>query len=355
MDADALSIADGVIQSLRAYVDREIAKLRAVIAAIPAGKDGAPGKDGASISVGDVQPMIIELVERAALALPVAKDGAPGRDGQSITLQEVAILVDATVAKAIGALPVPKDGAPGRDGANGTNGKDGAPGKDGEKGADGKPGEPGRDGVNGKDGAPGRDADLPIVDLGDVLDAIRADASMVAMLRGERGATGDPGLPGADGKQGEPGRDGASFTPEQVKELLDSRFAVWALEFERAAVDRQQRAIDAVPIPRDGRDGTNGKPGIGLDDFDLQTSSPDDGRTIVFELSAGGRMRRCTVKTACVLDRGIWQEGQRYAKGDGVTFGAQFWIAQVDDAQGKPGESKDWRLAVRRGKDGKDA
>jgi hypothetical protein len=37
-----------------------------------------------------------------------------------------------------------------------------------------------------------------------------------------------------------------------------------------------------------------------------------------------------------------------------VTFGGQWYIAQTK-TKAKPGESPDWRLAVRRGRDGKDA
>lgn len=55
------------------------------------------------------------------------------------------------------------------------------------------------------------------------------------------------------------------------------------------------------------------------------------------------------------LDKGVFREGDVYERGDGVTFGGSWWIAQKDAPDGKPGLSADWRLAVKRGRDGKDA
>jgi hypothetical protein len=43
-----------------------------------------------------------------------------------------------------------------------------------------------------------------------------------------------------------------------------------------------------------------------------------------------------------------------YRKGDGVTWGGSFWIAQKDAPEGRPGLSDDWRLAVKKGRDGRD-
>jgi len=60
------------------------------------------------------------------------------------------------------------------------------------------------------------------------------------------------------------------------------------------------------------------------------------------------------VRYGGVLDQGVFRESEAYEKGDGVTFGGSFWIAQKDAPEGKPGTSADWRLAVKKGRDGKD-
>jgi hypothetical protein len=56
-----------------------------------------------------------------------------------------------------------------------------------------------------------------------------------------------------------------------------------------------------------------------------------------------------------VLERGVWKEGVQYVRGDGVSYGNQYWIAQRDPLIAEaPGTSDAWRLAVRKGQDGKD-
>jgi hypothetical protein len=52
--------------------------------------------------------------------------------------------------------------------------------------------------------------------------------------------------------------------------------------------------------------------------------------------------------------RGVWQPGEQYRKNNFVTYDASVW-ACLRDTEGKPGQCLDWQLAVRKGKDGKDA
>lgn len=87
-------------------LEKQLAELPEPIA----GKDGEPGKDGASVTVDDVRPLV--------------------EDGLKAVMAEIRQQVEAAVKS----IPIPKDGRDGRDGKDGTDGKDGAPG---EKGADG--------------------------------------------------------------------------------------------------------------------------------------------------------------------------------------------------------------------------
>jgi hypothetical protein len=390
---DAEKVAEGLFAATRRYVDAEIAKALAALKPAPVdlqdvaqraaallpkpkdgvdgakGLDGAPGLDGKSITAEDVEPMVARLVAKALEAAPKPRDGTDGRDGRdgaSVSVEAVATLVSAEVAKAVAALPKPadgKDGAPGKDGADG---KDGAPGKDGERGADGingKDGAPGRDGSNGRDGANGKDGADAVIDVDEVVVALKRDPEAVQMLRGERGLQGlqgEPGRPGdagrdgVNGKDGQRGIDGTSVTIEQIGDVVRQRFDTWALEFEREAEARQRHAMGLVPLPRDGTNGRDGRDGFGLDDFEVELTTPDGGRTLVLEISAGGRTSTSTLRTATPLDRGPFDAAKRYQAGDGITFGGHWWIAQKDAPAGRPGESPDWRLAVRRGKDAKE-
>jgi len=55
-----------------------------------------------------------------------------------------------------------------------------------------------------------------------------------------------------------------------------------------------------------------------------------------------------------VLDRGVYSDGKTYYKGNGVTWSGSFWIAQDETSGVKPGTGATaWRLAVKRGADGK--
>jgi integrin beta 3 len=185
-----------------------------------------------------------------------------------------------------------KDGAPGRDGVDGKDGSDGAPGKDGAPGRDGIDGKDGRDGLHGKDGLPGKD--------------------------GRDGTDGQPGLPGSDGRpgaKGEPGADGV-----------------------------------------DGRDGLHGKDGrdaMQIDDFDARLK---DGRTLElsFTLSDGQVQTKDIVLRGMVVDAGVYRSEAGYVQGDAVTYAGSYWIAQRDTRSAPGNGSTDWRLCVKRGRDGRD-
>ncbi|MDT4884579.1 hypothetical protein FQZ97_1207340 [compost metagenome] len=60
-----------------------------------------------------------------------------------------------------------------------------------------------------------------------------------------------------------------------------------------------------------------------------------------------------SLRIPAVIDRGVFSNGA-YEKGDGTTYGGCYWIAQKDAPEGVPGSSPDWRLAVKKGRDGKD-
>lgn len=200
-----------------------------------------------------------------------------------------------------------EDGAPGKDGRDGV---DGAPGRDGDKGIDGKDGLPGRDGVDGKDGSSGRD--------------------------------------GVDGK------DGQSVTLDQVRQMWSDMYskqqAEWSLDFERRAQDLLHRFMSSVPKPENGKDGRDGVDGMGFDDIEV---THDGERAFTISVVKGDRRKDFSFTLPVILEKGVWKIDSAYEKGDGVTFGGNYWIAQKNEP-GKPGEGDGWRLAVRRGRDGKD-
>ncbi len=108
------------------------------------------------------------------------------------------------------------------------------------------------------------------------------------------------------------------------------------------------RALAARP-PKEGRPG---KDGMGFDDLTIELA--EDGRTVVFRLMQGERIKETRIKFDMMLDRGIYRDSTSYSKGDFVTYGGCGWVAQ-GDTQDKPGTgTKGWRLFAQKGRDGKD-
>lgn len=110
--------------------------------------------------------------------------------------------------------------------------------------------------------------------------------------------------------------------------------------------DMVAKAVADIPKPKDGLDG------VSFDDMDVTFA--DDQRTLTIAAAKGENRKTWSFKLAHVLDRGVFREGEEYAKGDGTTFGGSFWIAQKDGVIEKPGMGDGWRLAVKKGRDGKD-
>lgn len=134
--------------------------------------------------------------------------------------------------------------------------------------------------------------------------------------QGDRGEPGVDGTPGRDGRDGQPGRDGAPGTDG-----------------------------------KDGAPGQDGKDGLGFDDINVEF----DGERSFKLIFTRGELRKefGAFKLPVVVDRGVWKDGA-FERGDGVTWGGSFWIAQKNTETKPDTPGSDWRLAVKRGRDGKD-
>lgn len=227
----------------------------------------------------------------------------------------------------IKSLPVPKDG---RDGIDGRNGMDAPPLEVICAEVRGRIPDPqdGKDGIDGKS--------VSIDDIRPLIDeAVKAIPTP---------------------KDGRDGVDGRSFTADEAKSMVDAAVTkavqdaqqTWALDFERRAQDLFQRAYERMPIPKDGKDGRDA---IDVEGFDMSL----DGRDLTVSLKRGDAVIAIkSIRVPGFEDRGVYRDTEQYEKGDGVSFGGSFFIAQKDHPQGKPEQSRDWRLAIKKGRDGKD-
>lgn len=130
-------------------------------------------------------------------------------------------------------------------------------------------------------------------------------------------------------------------TIKQVQELIDTKIKSLSIQPKDGVNGKDGR--DGI----DGKAGADGKDGLNLEDFSAKMI---DDRNLVLSLTRGDFKKEFTLKLPVILDRGVFSE-KDYEKGDAVTFGGSLWIAQKDNPTGKPGDSKDWRLAVKKGRD----
>lgn len=210
------------------------------------------------------------------------------------------------------------DGADGRDGVNGTNGRDGVDGKTGEKGVDGKDGAAGIDGKAGRDGIDGK--------MG---------------ATGERGAQGERGVDGRDGRDGANGRDATEIDPlDDFDEQKDYPAGMWARH--NGGLWRSQGGTRWKCI---------------VDGFcEAKRERMTDRRFVkTILVFSSGRTFEFLEHSEEMMYAGIFRDGERYSKGDVVTYSGSMWHCNVNDTQSAPKTNNDWTLVVKEGRAGKDA
>jgi hypothetical protein len=334
-------------QETKAYVAEvtsplltKIADLEQRLASIPAGPKGEPGEKG---DTGDRGP----AGEMGAIG-PAGPQGEAGLHGERGS--------DGVSGK---------DGFAGEPGINGKDGQDGISGKDGlngKDGVDGINGKDGSDGLNGKDGAPGLN--------GKDFDPVEMHAAIVkavgALPKPKDGESVHPDTVAVMVREavdkyastirvpqdGAPGRDALDL--DIVDEIEEGRsYAFGTFAKYRGGVVKAMRHTDPI---EDGFDKSGWQIVVdGLDSFEVVQG--DDLRTFTLRFAkTSGVIQSKSFDLPVVIDRGVFKQGETYKTGDAVTWGGSVHIAQCETTA-TPGTieaGKDWRLAVKRGRDGKD-
>lgn len=371
------------IDELAGMIDRAVATIEIPVA--------QPGKDGKDVdmtevralvraAVSDLPPaqpgkdadpeMVRSLVAEAVAAIEVP-EAKPGNDGKDVDMDEVRALIVAAVAdlpspqpvedadpelvrslvaEAVAAIEIPA----------GKDGKD----VDAEQvralvqsAVDALP-----------PAQPGKDADPELVrsllanavaaiDLPQPRDGKDADPAVVKALVDEAVAALPPAVPGK------------SVTVDDVAPLIRNEVAksvadaVAAIPPAKDGVGAAGAVIDRsgslVLTLSDGKmvdlgrvDGKDGLDGTGPEDMAVELLP--DGRTVKFVFAKGEKEYAFQVPFPVVLDRGVFKEGTAYEHGDAVTFGGSLWIAQRATSEKPEGNNTGWRLAVKKGRDGRD-
>ena len=220
-------------------------------------------------------------------------------------------------------------------------------------------GDSGERGEAGADGLPGKDAEPVDVD-GVVREVLKRTIVPLNGKDGEPGAAGKDGERGSDGEKGADGRDGRDG--KDGKDGRDGADGQDAFDIDILdAIDETKRYRRGTVASHNGGLWYAGKTTTGMDGWKcIVEGQPEivihmsDERTIeVKTISTTGAQKSATFSMPVVLDAGYYREGDAYEKGDGVTFGGSYWIAQ-SLTRTKPEIGNDeWRLAVKKGRDAK--
>lgn len=277
-------------------------RLREMLAEVPRakdGKDGAPGKDGASVKLEDVRPELIAEIARLvhsippAIAGPAGPAGQAGKDGKDGVIP--VSLIEQTVQNVMAAHPKPKDGAAGKDG---TAGKDGV--------------------------------------------SVNVDSIVLMVNEAVERAIAKIPHP----RDGEDGRDASQINPLPSIDLKRSyargQFADHKGGMVRAV--RQTDPLEGVTLEQAGwvvcMKGIASEVEEEQGRIRRRTTTYTDGTTWVRES-----------KTTELRYHGLWKAGA-YERGDSVTWNGSGWHCERDTTD-EPETSDAWKLMVKRGRDGK--
>lgn len=414
------------------FVETVRAEVAARVAEIPKPKDGDPGKDADPAVVAE---LVAKSVAEIVAAIPAP---APGKDADPEVIR-------AMIAEAVAAIPGPENGKD----ADMDALKSHIDAVVAERVAALPPAEPGKDAdldfmLRAIDDAVtkamasipkpenGKDAD-PDVIRAMVAEAVAAippaapgkdaDPTMVRALVAEAVAEIPPAQPGEPGKDADPtviaeivaksvaeivsalpkpekGEDGKDADPELVRgivqDLVDKALAalpapepaepVHEDTIARIAFEAAQKAVSAIPTPRDGLDAVQinihpmmeeGKSypsgvyirhkgglvrttatgyDVIINGVDSETETTlEDGRTIErTTIYTDGTKFVRQHKFAVMMHRGTWVQ-KTYDRGDCVMRDNCSWCCMAETTETMPGTSKDWQLIARKGDRGKDA
>lgn len=196
-------------------------------------------------------------------------------------------------------------------------------------------------------------ADGKSVEVEDVLPALEAQVAkfLDSIPLPKDGAPGEPGKDGRDGAPGEKGADGNNGVG--LAGAIIDRDGHLAVTLTNGEVKSLGPVVGKDGLSGengdDGKDGKDGKDGIGFEDLSFEIG--ETGRAVA-KFRRGDMVK--VIALPGIIDRGTFTEGDIYDKGDAVTWGGSLWIAQENGITGKPETVKGWRLAVKKGRDGRD-
>ncbi|QWY83564.1 putative portal protein [Rhizobium phage RHph_X2_26] len=129
-----------------------------------------------------------------------------------------------------------------------------------------------------------------------------------------------------------------------------------------ALIDREGRLVVTLSngevkelgavVGRDGNDGDDGKDGVDGLGFEHMEAEYDGERTLEIKFTRGDVVKSFPLNMPVMIYRDVFKSGQAYDENDAVTYGGSLWVAKRATEKAPGDGSPDWRLAVKRGRDG---
>ena len=164
------------------------------------------------------------------------------------------------------------------------------------------------------------------------------------------GKDGTDGRDGRDGRDGVDGRDALDITLlpdiDPAKAYARGTWACW-----RGGIVVATR--NTTPLGTESAESAGWA--VVVNGLSALTVSYDGERLFTVRSVLTDGLHEQSFTTPVVLDRGVWDEQRAYDCGDAVTCEGAVWIAQAPSSKMRPGTTDAWRLAVKRGRDGRDA
>lgn len=257
---------------------------------------------------------VLEIVRAEFAALPKPRDGIDGKDGKDAEpIDEEAITREIWSAVQARIEPGPK-------------------GDPGEKGEQGPP--------------------VDLVQVSEIIDdTVKAHLAALPTPRdGIDGRDGQDGQDGKDGGRGETGRDALQLDILSVINP-DRSYSRGTYAKAFGGLVRAVRATDRLTEDKSLIESGWECIVSGLQSIAI---SAKDGRHFVLQAITTEGIQRMEFSVPAILERGVFKAGGEYEAGDVVTYDGSTWVAQQTTSD-VPATSKEWRLFVRKGRDGRDA
>lgn len=154
------------------------------------------------------------------------------------------------------------------------------------------------------------------------------------------------------GKDGEPGRDALQIEILPAIDVTRS-YARGTFVSHRGGVLRAARATDPLDGIKDGETAENKGWHVVVNGMAERAIEQLDERTFAIRMTDTlGKVMELKFALPMMIYRNVWRQGP-YKQGDTVTWAGSLWHCNADTDE-KPGTSKAWTLAAKKGTDAKD-